>query len=372
MSVILVSSLDPFCRQAACESFRERPPASVTVLHDLLENGTVLRRIYRGGQLVERVETPLEHGCLSCTVRLDVVPTIRRLLDEGAAELVLGLPPSVPADMVVEAFDRSGAGMPAIGSVVLACSPGSIEDQLWDKHTLFESGFTPTPEDDRTPGEFLIGELSYCDTLFFSAPPLAPAAADAQSRGTRLATEIAPHAAILGSGETGQQGRFDLAEARARSRPGSVRVPATSSNAPFATAVLRAARPLHPGRFRLALGELAAGNCWLRGRVWLAASPASRIALRGIGPRLWLEDTGPWLADTSAAAGPADAALLSSDAALDWHTEYGDRGTVLAVTGDAVDPHQAPEALARCELTDAELAQESGRLPDPFGLQTAR
>ena len=34
-------------------------------------------------------------------------------------------------------------------------SPANLEDQLWDSHTLFESGYSPTPEDDRRPGEFV-------------------------------------------------------------------------------------------------------------------------------------------------------------------------------------------------------------------------
>ncbi|EMY35118.1 GTPase, G3E family protein [Arthrobacter crystallopoietes BAB-32] len=340
----------------------------MTVLHDLLENGSVLRRIYRGRQEVERVETPLEHGCLSCTVRLDVVPTVHRLLQDGAAELVVSLPPSVPADLVVEQFRHSADPAPHIDSIITACSPAGLEDQLWDTHTLFESGYTPTPGDDRTPGEFLIGELAYCDTVHCSDLVLAPAAPDAHSRGTRLVREIAPHAAVVVPGKTGPLAGFDLREARARSRAGSVRIPAASSNAPFRTAVLRAARPLHPGRFRLALGELAAGNCWLRGRVWLASAPTARIALRGYGPRVILEDTGPWVAD---APNPARAADPGSDAALDWHAEHGDRGTVLAVTGDSVDEAVAAGLLAGCELTAADLAAGVGHLPDPFGLSAA-
>ncbi|MGF9662399.1 GTP-binding protein [Arthrobacter crystallopoietes] len=366
MSVILVTSLDPFCRQAACDSLRDRYPDAVTVLHDLLENGTVLRTIFRGERLVERAQTPLEHGCLSCTVRHDVVPTVRRLLDDGTADVVLGLPASVPAGTVVEAFERGPGPVPHIASVMLACSPANLEDQLWDAHTLFESGYSPTPEDHRRPGEFLVGELAYCDTLHCSGPAFAAAGSAAHSRGIRLAAEIAPHAAVVVPGKPGMPGRFDHSEALARSRPCSVRIPAASSNAPFRSTVLRAARPLHPGRFRLALAELAEGNCWLRGRIWLASSPASRIALCGAGPRIWLEDTGPWLADAMPAGAPS--AGLGIDAALDWHEEHGDRGTVLAITGDEVDAEHGARLLRRCELTEAEMSRVPAPLPDPFGL----
>ncbi|WP_264796034.1 GTP-binding protein [Arthrobacter mangrovi] len=366
MPVILISSLDPFCRQAACDALGSSGPDDTVVLHDLLESGTVLRRIYRGARMVEREETPLEHGCLSCTVRLDVVPTVRRLLEEGLDRLVLGLPPSVPAETVVYAFGHTPGPLPDFASVVLACAPANLEDQLWDGHSLFESGYSPTAEDDRRPGEFLVRELAFCDTLHFSDPPIGAAAPAHHTRGTKLAAEVAPHAAVV-RGKEDQPGRFDLREARARSHPGSVRVPASDANAPYRTIVLRAARPLHPGRFRLALAELASGNCWLRGRVWLASSPASRVALCGAGPRIWLEDTGPWLADKPG-IDAASAAALSTDAALDWRDEHGDRGTVLALTGIEVDAVAGTRLLQHCQLTEAELARVPALRADPFGL----
>lgn len=366
MPVTLISSLDPFCRQAACDALGSSGPDATVVLHDLLENGTVLRRVYRGARLVEREETPLEHGCLSCTVRLDVVPTARRLLEEGADRLLLGLPPSVPAETVIEAFGHMPGPFPDFASVVVACSPANLEDQLWDGHSLFESGYSPTPEDDRRPGEFLVRELAFCDTLHFSDPPLGRVPPPRNARGTQLAAEIAPHAAVV-RGQEDRPGRFDLREARSRSRPGSVRVPAADRDGPYRTAVLRARRPLHPGRFRLALAELAEGNCWLRGRVWLASSPASRVALCGAGPRIWLEDTGPWLADKPG-IDAASAAALSTDAALDWRDKHGDRGTVLALTGTEVDAVAGTRLLQRCQLTEAELARVPALLADPFVL----
>ncbi len=85
----LLSSLDVHARDAACRRLAAGPLAGAlregvpVVLHDLLEGGVVLRRIFRDGQLVDTERTLLEHGCLSCTVRWDVVPTIERLSRAG-------------------------------------------------------------------------------------------------------------------------------------------------------------------------------------------------------------------------------------------------------------------------------------------------
>ena len=81
---------------------------------------------------------------------------------------------------------------------------------------------------------------------------------------------------------------------------------------------------------------------------------------------MWLENTGPWLADQD--AGPASDPLKYLDAHLDWHPEHGDRGSVLAATGEDMDPGEIAQLLAGCELTDAEMEAGFAGLTDPFQL----
>jgi G3E family GTPase len=364
MHVTVVSSLDVFSRQKACASLAADSPGAIVVFHDLLEDGLVIRRTFKEGRRLGREESTLEHGCLSCTVRLDVVPTVKRLLRAGS-RLILGLPPAVASSTAVHALLRGLGGAFTIDSVVLACAPDAVEDQIWDHHSLFESGFTPVPEDDRTPGEFLMGELSFSDTVLLSDPALVPVDPAARARGVQLIKELAPHAAVTESTGDVRPGRHNLAVAVARTVPGSVRIPAESSS-PFTTVVQRIERPLHPERFRHALASLAEGSYWLRGRLWVASAPDCRIAVQGIGPRVWLENTGPWQAERERL--PAVFSAEYPDAVLDWHPEFGDRGTVLAVTGDDVDATEIAALLTACELTDAEMASSPGTITDPFDL----
>jgi hypothetical protein len=70
-------------------------------------------------------------------------------------------------------------------------------------------------------------------------------------------------------------------------------------------------------------------------------------SISGIGPRIWLENTGPWKT----------------------HTGPGTGGTVLAATGDGLDGDQMARILASCELTDSEMDAGFEALDDPFGLQ---
>ena len=362
MHVTVVSSLDVFCRQKACAVLAADSPGAMVVFHDLLENGLVIRRTFREGRRLEREESTLDHGCLSCTVRLDVVPTVRRLMRAGS-HIILGLPPAVASSTAVHALLRGLGAALTIDSVVLACAPDSVEDQIWDPHTLFESGFTPVPEDDRTPGEFLLGELAFSDTVLLADPALVPVDPAERTRGVQLVKELAPHAAVNESAGDPRPGRHNLAAATARTVPGTVRIPAESCS-PFTTVVQRLRRPLHPERFRRALPVLAEGSCWLRGRLWVASAPDCRIAVQGIGPRVWMESTGPWQAGREPL--PAAVHADGQDAGLAWDPEAGDRGTVLAITGDDVDAAAIAELLSACELTGAERA--AGAAGYPFGL----
>lgn len=389
MHLSVVSSLDSQCREAATAKLGLTHRDSAVVLHDLLDGSIVLRRVFRNGELVEQAQTALEHGCLSCTVRLDVVPTAERLAASGHDHIVLGLPPGVSVEMAVAEL-KSGLERPAvIDNAVLAVDPSGLEDHIWDKHTLFESGFTAVPEDHRTSGEFVIGELGHADTVMVHAglgaelTGLRPDSSEAWAQGVELLGQLAPHAAISAPDDDFRPGCYDGAEALARVRRGSVRVPLQEESGSFRTVVHKVERPLHSGRFREALPRLAEGCHWMRGRLWIASAARIRIAVQGIGPLVWLESTGEWLADSGADAvrggdDPQDGkGLHDVDAALDWHPRFGDRGTVLAVTGrgDDVDAAEIRALLDGCALSEAEMRRgfaglDFTGLGDPFELES--
>ncbi len=384
MHLSVVSSLDSQCREAAVARLGRTHRDSVVVLHDLLDGSIVLRRIFRDGQLVEQAQTALEHGCLSCTVRLDVVPTAERLGSSGHDHVVLGLPPGVSVDMAVAELKRGLGRAAVIDNAVLAIDPSGLEDHIWDKHTLYESGFTAMPEDDRTSGEFLIGELGHADTVMVHAglgaelTGLRPDSSEAWAQGLELLGQLAPHAAVSAGDDDFRPGCYDGAEALARVRRGSVRVPLRQGAGRFRTVLHKVERPLHPARFQEALPRLSEGSHWMRGRLWIASAAKVRIAVQGIGPRVWLESTGEWLADAgngpvpTGGGLPLGSGLHDVDAVLDWHPRFGDRGTVLAVTGreEDLDAAEIRALLDGCALSEAEMRLGFAGLEDPFELES--
>lgn len=371
MHLTVLSSLDVLCRQQACESLADAFPAAVVMVHDLLEGGVVARRIFRPGAPAQRRESMLEHPCPSCVARLNIVPSLERLLAAGEEHVILALPPAVPASMVIHALGRHLEEPPTVDSAVLACAPGSVEDQIWDNQSLLEGGSTVLEHDERTPGEFLIGELAYNDTVLLADPDLVPVEAAERTRGVQLLRELARHADVVEHGADVTPGRYRPMEALRRAASGCLELPPAPPASPFTTVVHRVERPLHPERFHHALSALAAGCCWVRGHVCLAAAPEYRILLQGIGPRVWLENTGPWPVDHRTD-------LLSDhgadhDRATDSSVPAGpgEHATVLAATGEDLDPTEIARLLTTCQLTEAEMRCGITGLTDPFGLCAA-
>ncbi|WP_394252730.1 GTP-binding protein [Arthrobacter pityocampae] len=350
MHLILVTSLDGLSRNTAVFALAGGSADTPVVLHDLLDDGVVARRVHVGGDVTERESMVLEHGCLSCTVRFDLAPTLLRLSDGGATRAIVGLPPGTTAENAIDALSTVVPRAFTVETVALAVRPEDVEDQLWDQHTLFASGYTAVPEDSRTPGEFLIGEFLFADTVLPTRSELLPEDPTLRRRGLQLVGELAPHATVVDipgaagvcsvsdaarptAGSLGALGEYDDAAARARSLPGLVHTPETPSEE-FRTVECRVARPLHPERFRTALGAISEGCCFVRGNVWIAGVDA-RVAVQGVGPRISLIDAGSWSAD----------ALQGQ-----WC-----RGTHLALTGDELDDDDITTLLEACALTDEEL-----------------
>jgi len=383
MHLTMVSSLDSQCRAEAVKLVGQGHRDSVLVLHDLLSDSRVLRRVFFRDRTVDRQERLLEHGCLACTVRLDVVPTVREFARAGCPHLVLGLPPGVAAGLVLEELRINGPEDLVVDNVLVAVDPSELEDQIWDPRSLHDAGFTSMPSDDRVSGEFLVGEFALGDTvltvaglsaMLTASPALDPTPSGPETswtQGLRLLRHLAPHATVLGAADEFRPGCHDRAEALSRSRPGAVRVPLLEDPGTFRTVVHRLSRPLHPLRLHQRLPELAQGAHWLRGTLSLASAGNRSVALQGVGPRVWME-----LAEGGRTPGVPFPKARSADgenpgAIPEQRGEYPLAvSAVVAVTGrsEDIDPAAVARLLDSCQLNDAELALDPARFPDPFGL----
>ncbi|GAA1116721.1 GTP-binding protein [Citricoccus alkalitolerans] len=369
MRLTVISSLDALCRHQACDMLAAAYPDAVLMLHDLLEDGLLVCRSIQAGTPPRWRETRLEHPCPSCAIRLDIVPAVQHARDAGVEHLILGLPPALPAAAVVRALSGGARRSVVLHAVVLACSPSAVEHQIWDRHTLFESGYLALPDDERTPGEFLMEELASIDTVLLADPNLVPADPPASARGLQLLRELAPHARITDLASDLDPLQEDVAASPSRAEPYESSSAGVASAPPFTTVIHQLHRPLHPERFHQALRSLAQGCCRLRGQLWMAPAPECRILLRGAGPRVWLENAGPWPVYLDSAA---PGTSVAKDANVSFHAiaDAGHPSTVISATGEDLDAVDIARLLTDCQLTEDEMKSGFTALADPFGLHT--
>lgn len=309
MKVIVLSSLDTSCRDAGLKHLLGHHPQAVVLSYDFVEGNRLVRTV-SGNASAEYGEAVLEHPCIGCAVKYEIFPAIQRLAPRHAdATMLLGLPATWHSGSVLETLAEKLelAGI-SVGSNVLSLDPVELEDQMWDRHTLWESGFSSMQQDQRTPGEYFFTELMQADTLIpvegmqtqlLEAPgsPRRDGGKDFIA-GLELAQHLAPHAALCRHGS--ELGSFSYEAVQWRTRAGHVPMARHLSPSGRAPLHLHAERPLHPQRFREALSELAASCTCLRGRLWVASALSERVAIGGAGPRIWMENTGSWSTEIAA------------------------------------------------------------------------
>jgi len=364
-------------------------PGTVVVHHDVrdLERGVVVRTVRAhgpGGVTTDRLAVELAHGCLSCTLRLDLLPLLRRLARRGdVARIVLLLDPALEPEHLCWSIDTvllEGGGTAGehvrVGGVLAVIDAGSWLENATGEDTMAERGLAATDDDERTVAQVVIAQTGFADAVLVTGRP-----DDAWTavRTDAVLDRLLPGAPRADLAAVHPDALLDaLTPGSRRGRVRSPHDPLTAGEPPLETdagvALVRfgAARPFHPGRLHDALDVLLDGVVCSRGRLWLATQHERAVWLESAGGGLQVGDAGPWLATL-----PDDPVLWAqvdperqAAAALRWDDEHGDRHTELVALTHRQAPAEIVAALDGALLTDAEFAAGPlswAGLDDPFG-----
>ncbi|MEV0679863.1 GTP-binding protein [Actinosynnema sp. NPDC050436] len=331
--------------QGVAEELWQASPGSVLVRHDLRDLGQgVVRRWVDGALAV----LELAHGCVSCTVRLDLVPLLRSL----RGRVVVDLDPALEPEAVCRALAPHGIG---VAAVVTAIDPATWLADVSGDVTLGERG-SGVPDDDRTVAQVVVGQAESADLLVVRGPrdPVVEAVLD------RLAPGVPRVSRVDG-----------VLPARPDRRPGHAFGPLLRGRPPLeadgGVAVVHFAerRPFHPMRLHDAVDVLLDGVVRARGRLWVVSQPDTALWLESAGGGLHVGAAGPWLAaldDWSGVDGERRAR-----AAVDWHPRFGDRAQELVVITHRASPDEIAARLRAALVTDEELdLADELDFADPF------
>ncbi|WP_373293044.1 ribosome hibernation factor-recruiting GTPase MRF [Nocardia jinanensis] len=370
---------------------------TVVVCHDLAElgEGIVRRTVHHGGTVTVSVHE-LAHGCVSCTLKADLLPLLCTLAARDSVDrIVLALDPAIEAESVCQGIaEVVVAGVvgrvdgPAARDVRVAAVLTGLDARTWlasatGDEALDELGWA-WADDDRTIAQLAVGQVDFADALVITGSeavdplerarlgavlarlvPLAPALwAPAEAAITPDAVENLLRRIPAGS----RRGRvFDAHAPLLRGQP------PLGPECGVELVEFASRRPFHPERLHQALDALLEGVVTARGRVWLATQPDEVVRLESAGGGLRIGGAGRWVAamtpDERAEVEPERSAM----AGLRWDDRFGDRDSSLVVLVHTADPDEIRAALDRALVDDAELRlverapRQVARWPDPFG-----
>ena len=337
LPVTALTAVDAVQRDAAVMGVLADVPDAVVVRHDLsaAAGGTMRRVVSDVTGVLEDVELAVEHSCLTCALREDLLATLARLASRGRwSAALLALPaasepvPVVRALVLGEVDGRPVREHAVLAGVVAVVDGDQVVDDLVGDDLLSERGLAHGSDDDRSVGEVLAHQLRGADLVLVSGTPSA--------RARALLEHLVPAAALRGCGPADLPGaellapRHDEAASRRWDDPRWVEPTPAQDGGGVWTLDLADWRPLHPQRLMDRLEQLGAGQLVGRGRFWLPTRPDVVGVWDGAGGQLSVGDAGTW-----------DGLAPS---------------TRLVVTGVDEDPGRVRAAFAEVLLTDAELA----------------
>lgn len=294
--LVLLGTVDPFLRDAVALT-ATLEPGTVVVRYDLVDEELIRRTVSDLRGVVEDVVVPLDHPCVSCAVRIDAIPTLRRLAEDGRwTQAVLALPVAaetlpVARTLVPETEPDSALGQWRLASVVCAADLETLEEDIFGDALLAERDRALTPDDRRAVGEAVVALVEHADVVVTTDGPRRAAELLEHLRAADGARVTGLHNLDLGALFAGEH---DLEVGVARTAIDREPDILGRSHEGFATVRLSSARPFHPGRLLARIEELGAGQVRSRGVFWVPNRPDSVIAWDGVGGQLSVGEVGEW------------------------------------------------------------------------------
>lgn len=294
--VVLLAGVDPDAMAATMVGLQFDLPGTVACRHAIdVERGVLTRTVSDLGGVIETHETLLEHACVSCAIREDILPTLERLARDGRwHSIVAHLPVGAEAAHLCAAltWDTRLARFLRVSAVVTAVAGQHPVRDLLGDDLLADRGHHCAHDDRRGVGEVLAAMIEHADVVALD-DTAAPVARDL------VRTLARPDAAVV-DGVHQLGGDTLLGRLHQHTRTEAWTSPVRTDALPVVPAEgvwrldLQSLQPFHPERLLESLERLGAGPHRSRGCFWLPTRPGRVLEWDGAGGQLSIGDHGAW------------------------------------------------------------------------------
>ncbi|GGC67912.1 GTP-binding protein [Hoyosella rhizosphaerae] len=365
------------------------------VSHDLNEvtSGVVQRTLISTSGLTPRERTTilaLAHGCVSSTLREELLPLLRRLASRSRVDrIVLLLDARIDPEVLssalatMEVSNLNGAA-PALasGDVRIEAVISCVNAESWfrdatSEDSLSDRGYRSLAEDERTVADIAIKAVEFADALVVVGNTK-----DGWANAQLLASlaRLAPTAPTLWADDDAlidvDRLLFSIPSGARRGEISSAHSPLLAGQPPLdadcgVQIVEYATRlPFHPQRLHDCLEIFFDGIICARGRFWVASQPDQVLWLDAAGGAVRVSAAGKWLAAMSEREAEGECGERTAFAALRWDDRFADRDCSLMILVHGADPQRIRDTLDSAVLSGAELALQEKvwkTWNDPFG-----
>ncbi|MFW7415700.1 CobW family GTP-binding protein [Demequina sp. SO4-18] len=299
-TISTLSTIDPVVRSSISFGLAlER--SDVAVIHHDFIGDQIRRTVADASGVIESDATELDHACLGCAVREDLVPTLARLKERDLwSQVLVALPVTAESAPVMRALHtetrRSGLLEGArLGAVVCAVDAATIADDAFSDEYLADLGRPLLGDDERVLAEAVAPMLAHADIVALVGDDPASAHARAtvdhlRGQGSTVLTsamEDIDAARIMST-----EHRCD--DALGRVDPLRIDRHVEPDCAGVWSIDLSSDRPFHPDRLRARLPELGGHEARTRGHFWLPTRPADACVWDGAGRQVSVGSLGRW------------------------------------------------------------------------------
>ena len=271
-------------------------PSAVVVRHEVDPEREVLTRTVSDVTgVLEEVEIDVDHACVSCAIRNDVVPTLERLAATGRwGAIIAHLPITADPVQVCRAVAIVGDGAPhlRISATVVALDGDTLVDDLLGEDRLLDRGLPVRADDDAGVAETASAMVEYADVVV--------SVGEADAAGRELLEALGRPGAQVADG-TGELDSPALLAGVHRHRNSEDwvavvrRDPLPRAKGAQAWVLdFRSERPFHPDRLQETIAVLGGGPRRSRGCFWLPSRPTQVCQWDGAGGMLSIGPCDHW------------------------------------------------------------------------------